>query len=305
MLVLDQQSYTCILNLTLQIPAVYQFGVFMGLIVILCYVQVVLVVPFALHVWQSYFLVCENILYYPCGRFCRNKRRADELRSLPAVRMTNRSTEDGDSGIEILGNGNGSSEASDNSSTASSSSMSDTNVLIPEPGMETEHKSENAVPPSNHLDDPNEEDNPLIQIEVTVVDETEIVNPMLTESVADSESKSSSSTERRWTELQQIGMMKFVARPVMIFFLFGSKFSKRKAALLSWSMVFVFVAILISSWVGTSFLKPTDRPPQFFKPGSNIQKMLDLTGNLTDTSALNCYSCSAWYGQGTSKALGE
>lgn len=289
------------LNITLQIPAVYQFGVFMGLIVILCYVQVVLVVPFALHVWQSYFLVCENTLYYPCGHLCRKKRRADELRSLPAVRMTNRSTEDGDSGIEILGNGNGSSEASDNSSTASSSSVSDTNVLIPEPEMETEHKSENAVPPSNHLNDPNEEDNPLIQVKVTVVEETGIVDPMLTESAVEFDRSSKPSAERHWTELQQIGMMKYVARPVMIFFLFGSKFSKCKATLLSWTMVFVFVAILTLSLVGTAFLKPTNRPPQFFKPDSNIQKMLDLTGNLTDTDALNCYSCSAWYGQGASK----
>ena len=279
----------------------YQFGVFMGLIVLLCYVQVVLVVPFALHVWQSYFLVCENTLYYPCGRLCRKKRIADELRSLPAVRMTNRSTEDGDSGIEILGNGNGSSEASDNSSTASSSSVSDTNVLIPEPEMETVHKIENAVLPSSHLDDPNEEDNPL---DVTVVNENETgnIDPMLTESAVEFDRSSKLSAEGHWTELQQIGMMKYVARPVMIFFLLGSKFSKYKAALLSWTMVFVFATILTSSWVGTSFLKPTDRPPQFFNPDSNIQKMLDLTGNLTDTDALNCYSCSAWYGHGASKA---
>ena len=249
----------------------------MGLIVILCYVQVVLVVPFALHVWQSYFLVIENKLYYPCGLLCRKKRSADELRNLPAVRMTNRFTEDGDSGIEILGNGNGSSEASDNSSTASSSSVSDTTVLIPEPETETEQKSERIVPPSSHSDDHNEEDNLLMHVEVTVVDETRIINPMVTESVSDFGKSRNSSAEKRWTELQQIGMMRFVARPVMIFFLLGSKFSKCKAVLLSWTMVLVFVTILASSWVSTAFLKPTDRPPQFFKPDSNIQKMLDLS----------------------------
>lgn len=300
----------CILNPTLQITAVYQFGVFMGLIVILCYVQVVIVIPPALHVWQSYFLTVEDCVYYPCGLLCRRKKNADALSDLPAVRMTTRTTEDGDSGIEILGNGNSSSEpSSDNSSTASSSSVSDTNVLIPESEIEIEHNIENAALHSTQLNDHHLEEHTLEPVEVTVVDEARIVgDPLLVAESAQRVSRqgsSKSSAESRWTELQQIGMMRLVAHPVMIFFLLGSKLSKWKATLLSWTMVFIFIAILVSSWVGTAFLKPTDRPPQFFKSSSNIQKMLDLTGNLTDAATLNCYSCSAWYGQGASKASCE
>ena len=293
----------------MQIPAVYQFGVFMGLVVISCYVQVVLVVPFALHIWHSYFLVCENCMYLPCAKLCRKKR---EPLDVPPVRMTHRSMEDGDSGIEIMENGNGSREHSDNTSTASSSSISDTNVLIPESDIKD---SEMGIEPANekienephsqlsHFDNDRDEDNspllpPVTQIEVTVIHAEP--EPSLVDSIL---SSSASSAESRWTELQQIGMIRFVAYPVMFWFLIGRKFnSKHKARLFSLAMIFGFVLVLFASFVATAFLKPTDRPPQFFKPGSNIQKMLDLAGNLTSADAVNCYSCSAWYTPGASKS---
>lgn len=288
----------------------YQFGVFMGLVVIVCYVQVVLVVPFALHIWHSYFLIFENLVYLPCAQLCRRKKR--EPLDLPAVRMTHRSMEDGDSGIEIMENGNGSREQSDNSSTASSSSVSDTNVLIPESEnkdseMEIEPTSEKIEnePQSNHFDDCNVDNSPLLpsvtQIEVTLTETRLIEEPEST--LADSIlSSSKSSAESRWTELQQIGMIRFIAYPVMFWFLIGQKFSnKHKARLCSLTTLFAFILVLLASFAATAFLKPTDRPPQFFKPDSNIQKMLDLAGNLTSADAVNCYSCSAWYTPGASK----
>ena len=289
----------------------YQFGVFMGLVVISCYVQVVLVIPFTLHIWHSYFLICENLIYLPCARLCRKKR---EPLDLPAVRMTHRSMEDGDSGIEIMENGNGSREQSDNSSTASSSSVSDTNVLIPESDIKdsemeikpTGEKIENE-PQSSHFDNHGEDNSPLFppmtQIEVTVA-ETRVIHepePSLVDSIL---SSSKSSAESRWTELQQIGMIRFVAYPVMFWFLIGRKLNnKHLARLCSLTMIFVFILALSSSFLATAFLKPTDRPPQFFKPNSNIQKMLDLAGNLTSADAVNCYSCSAWYTPGASKCI--
>lgn len=293
-----------------QIPAVYQFGVFMGLIVMLCYVQVVLVVPFVLHIWQSYFRIAENFVYSPLGRLCR-KRKVD-VTNLPAVKMTNRSTEDGDSGIEIMTGGNGSSEPSDNSSTASSSSVSDTNVLIQEPEMENGNGIHDVNPDRGvdgfieriEVEDSILYTTPQDRIEVTISEETgtddlSLATPVTTD---DDVIIGKSSAESRWTELQQIGMMRFVARPVMIFFLIGSKSPKHKAQLCGLTMVFIFIGIMALSCLSTAFLKPTDRPPQFFKPSSNIQKMLDLSGNLTDTATLNCYSCSAWYGNGASES---
>ena len=285
----------------------------MGLVVIFCYVQVVLVIPFALHIWNSYFLIIENIIYLPCARLCQRRKR--ESLDLPAVRMTHRSMEDGDSGIEILENGNGSREQSDNSSTASSSSVSDTNVLIPESEnkdseMEIEPTSDKIEnePQSSHFDDCNVDNSPLLspvtQMEVTLTETRDIEEPEpnLADSVL---SGSKSSAESRWTELQQIGMIQFVAYPVIFWFLIKQKFSnKHKARLCSFmslTMIVGFVLVLLASFVATSFLKPTDRPPQFFKPSSNIQKMLDLSGNLTSADAVNCYSCSAWYTPGASK----
>lgn len=62
--------------------------------------------------------------------------------------------------------------------------------------------------------------------------------------------------------------------------------------------VVMFVLILGGMSGATSQLKPSDHPPQLFDPNSNIQKMLDLTGNLTESKAVNCWKCSAWYLEG-------
>ena len=271
----------------------------------------VLVIPSALHIWYSYFLIIENCVFSPCARLCRKKDNSEDL---PAVRMTHRSMEDGDSGIEIMENGNGSREQSDNSSTASSSSVSDTNVLIPESEVKD---SEMKVEPtseiieeepqfmqSSHFDGHNEDNSPLLlptRMEVTITETRVIEDPSMANTVP---SGNKASAESRWTELQQIGMIRFVAYPIMFWFLVGVKFSsKHKARLCSLAMVLGFIVVLLTSYAATAFLKPTDRPPQFFKPGSNIQKMLDLSGNLTSADAVNCYSCSAWYTPGASKLL--
>jgi hypothetical protein len=221
--------------------------------------------------------------------------------------------EDGDSGIEIMENGNGSREHSDNTSTASSSSVSDTNVLIPESDikdseMELEPTIEKIAnePPhtqSSHFVNHHDEDNSQLLPPMTQIVVETVIHAEPEQTLADSVLGSGkSSAESRWTELQQIGMIRFVAYPVMFWFLIGRKFkSKHVARLCSLTMVFAFIAVLCASFLATAFLKPTDRPPQFFKPNSNIQKMLDLAGNLTSADAVNCYSCSAWYTPGASK----
>ena len=159
----------------------------------------------------------------------------------------------------------------------------------------------------NHFDNRHDVDNspllpPMTQIQLTVT-ETQVIPAEPQSILADSVLGSSkSSAESRWTELQQIGMIRFVAYPVMFWFLIGNKLnSKHLARLCSLTIVFAFIVVLFSSFLATAFLKPTDRPPQFFKPSSNIQKMLDLAGNLTSAEAVNCYSCSAWYTPGASK----
>ena len=59
--------------------------------------------------------------------------------------------------------------------------------------------------------------------------------------------------------------------------------------------VILFIAILVSMSGAASQLQPSDGPPQIFDPDSNMQKLLNLQGNLTDVESINCWNCSAWY----------
>ena len=60
------------------------------------------------------------------------------------------------------------------------------------------------------------------------------------------------------------------------------------------SVKILLVVIAISLGL-LSQLRFTNQPPQFFDPDSNIQKMLNLTGNMTDLGASECYDqCSSW-----------
>ena len=60
------------------------------------------------------------------------------------------------------------------------------------------------------------------------------------------------------------------------------------------SVKILLVVIAISLGL-LSQLRLTNQPPQFFDPDSNIQKMLNLAGNVTDLGASECYDqCSSW-----------
>ena len=110
--------------------------------------------------------------------------------------------------------------------------------------------------------------------------------------------------EERLTQYVQVVLLRVVATPVMlpqiVRFSFVRYTSLRTA--LRWftrlSVVLIFAVILAGMCVAMLQLKPANHPPQFFDPNSNIQKMLDLEGNLTTREAVNCWDCSAWYGGG-------
>ena len=60
------------------------------------------------------------------------------------------------------------------------------------------------------------------------------------------------------------------------------------------SVKILLVVIAISLGLLSQF-RFTNQPPQFFDPDSNIQKMLNLAGNVTDLGASECYDqCSSW-----------
>ena len=119
--------------------------------------------------------------------------------------------------------------------------------------------------------------------------------------------------ERRLTELMQKGMF-FISVLPMAFHLVFNKYKARtrnkatKATLTvahvltSLGILCVVVALSIGLMMQLRF---SNKPPQFFDPDSNIQKMLDLAGNVTDTTTSSCLDCSAWSSPNGSEGKGE
>lgn len=108
--------------------------------------------------------------------------------------------------------------------------------------------------------------------------------------------------ERKLTELMQKGMFYISVCPMALHLAFGKyKARTRKSttkATLSVAHVGTSLAILclvVALSIGLMMqLRFSNKPPQFFDPDSNIQKMLDLAGNVTDTTSSSCLDCSAW-----------
>ena len=232
-----------------------------------------------------------------------------------AVRMSTL-PEDNDSGIEILRNGNSSSDTSDNSSASSTisdsdpnlaesgsnpiSTVSDSNVRIPSPSPNSAAVTRITVVQSDSplYNEDGDSERLLSSESVTSGDTTAAESADLT-------------TTGPFTHLLQTIMFKAIGRVVMLPFLWHSRRyeSSRKEegvctrfSPIQLTMVCVFIAILVGSFTTSVFLGFTDHPPQFFNPNSNIQKMLDLSGNLTDSSAIDCYKCSPWYDSKYSKS---
>ena len=259
---------------SLQIPAVKQFGIFMGLIVLMCFVQVFVYMPFVLHFWHCHILPCENSIFQCLYRvFCLYcLRPRPDFSTFPAVRY--RDLEDDDSGIDILEQGNGSTD-SENSSTASGgsgTSESDSNLAVSESNSKPINGDAKSEDQDRLLEmQPLQDEQPLDTS--TCVNQDDDNNPIRT-------------VERKVTVLVQTFLLQYLARPVMVLRLWKPKrFSKRQWALISFGLVWLlYLGVKGIAVSRTCFLQLTDRPPQFFNPDSNIQKMLDLTGNLTESS---------------------
>ena len=206
--------------------------------------------------------------------------------TLPPVRMSNIADDDSGIGNETEESEN-SSTGSDNTSTGSGSDSSPSM----EPKSNNERDKEQRLdtvplgPPSgavasqgaHHTD----ESTPS-QVQVTVA--------LVESDVRDL------TTENRLTAIIQVGMMWLVAVPVLFPHLLSKRITNSCLKLITkCSFVWLFVLMAILSIGGTALLQPTNHPPQFFDPDSNIQKLLDLKGNLTDARSYNCWACSAWY----------
>lgn len=206
--------------------------------------------------------------------------------TLPSVRMSDVADDDSGIGNEPEESEN-SSTGSDNTSTGSGSDSSPN--MEPKPDIES-GEPQNTVPfgptsgtmASQGTHCTNESAPTQVYVAVSLV-ETEGDVRNLT-------------VANRLTAIIQVAMMKLIARPVLFPHLVSKHITNSCLKLIvKCTFVWVFVVVAIFSITGTALLQPTNRPPQFFNPDSNIQKLLDLKGNLTDARSYNCWACSAWY----------
>ena len=252
----------------------------MGLIVLFCYLQVSFILPLFLHVWYIWLLPVENFIFTPFTFCCKYKKRRNYT-SIPPVRMRDL-LDDNDSGIDVLDQGNG-SENSENSSMGSAGSNS----------AGSDSSSTESVEAILITERPLLEMEPLHMLEANSSSET--AKPL-------HEEDNLNPTAESWlTSRVQAFLLRFLAVPVMILQVWRPKFhcvSNRVGSVLRLfirlGFVWLFVIILAMSLGKTTQLKVSDHQPQFFDPDTNIQKMLDLEGNLTEPSGDNCGSCSAW-----------
>ena len=124
------------------------------------------------------------------------------------------------------------------------------------------------------------------------------VNELVEQIAPDSEC--ANTFDRKLTSAMQGGML-YLSMGPMTFHLLRSYVAARLprmnilSRLLNIFAHFMMFLFVLGISVGLLVqLRFNDKPPQFFDPDSNIQKMLDLAGNVTDSSAVNCYNCSAW-----------
>lgn len=186
---------------------------------------------------------------------------------------------DDDSGIDIQEQGNGS--LGSNSDSSSSDSGSDPNLASVEDDALL--GGDDAGP------------------EVVVSGETdeEQLLPMAQQGVDGSSPHSipvgsrSHSAQSQLTAAVQVFMLKYIARPVMYVQLVEIR-SLLLRILARPALIYVFVVFCATSFGGMVQLEPASHAPQFFDPDSNIQKMIDLAGNLTDSDTASCHDCSNW-----------
>lgn len=228
----------CALFLFVQIPAVKQFGIFMGFVVIFCYLQVLIVLPLALHIWHAVFRYCENCCYYPCLSHCTKKK---------PVTGTLRLSELDD---EVL-----------------------REEFVSDVHSEENESVENLI--SDNDDDSH----------VALISGNEEVGDVVHEARI---TKNGSPVEKLSSFLQLI-MLYCFARPIVSFHLLKTKLGKLRFPVLNMFCIWVYLfSLILSVGLVAGLLKFSDRPPQLFNSNSNIQKLLDLTGNLTESGFLEC-----------------
>lgn len=211
----------------------------------------------------------ENGCYYPIyylGLKVRG-RNSSIYTTLPDVRMSDLARDEDDSGIDSTASSNSDSISNDSSQSESSDANAGAGGLNPDNSEETAVLIMNPVSATESTTPP-----PLHVL---------VVNMKF---------------QDKLTMLMQKGMLWLSTVPMALHLLVtkiasGNPVSKVVNVVFN---VFVYLVILAVSASLLFQLRFTEQPPQFFDPNSNLQKMLDLVGNVTGSSDVNCYNCSAW-----------
>lgn len=281
-------------NAAIDIPAVRQFGVFMGLVILLCYVQVLLLLPSFLYFWAKWFSRGEKFCATPVtwlGRLIVNRVR--EIRVFRNVGLSVRSTDNPPrthtpgislSAIEVdrEGDGTGLEEEEED----------DVNPLLP--SIQYSDASVNGPLDGNLVkttpfrdDDPSDDDDPPLSVTDTpssqeslsgtssTSDQLECGNSSNSKPLSSNKNKSASSTSILSLKALYYG----IAFPVVYMRI---------------AVMILFGLFVVAGAVCSGFLHSSG-DLKLFSDDSNIQRLLDMVGNLTSVGDFDCATCSAYY----------
>lgn len=216
----------------------------MGLVVMFCYIQVTLVMPSFLFLWQRYLSRVEYLYFI----ICLKKKNVTDSDSVSSGEQDST-----DSGIVLMSYLVEQEQNFDNKeSDYQDTSDDEADTLVP---MGTQ----NPVP--NQLEVANNEAT-IVTVKYTIQDKIETGMKKMAAGV-------------QWV------VLKYIAWPLVY---------------VRVPLLCVFVLLLVISIIITSFLKPSDKPPQFLDSDSNIQKLLDLQSEVAQQSNdYDCWNCSGYF----------
>ncbi len=220
----------------------------MGLVVIFCYLQVLIVLPLALHIWHASFRYCENCCCHPCSLLCVRSKTV----ALSSVRLSELEDEE-------IGDSEQSEQHSEENESANLISAENV-TMIALPSNYSRNGTVNNINGS---------------VVGHVADHFKIVQKGM--------------PVEKLSSFLQLVMLYCFARPVLFFQLVKTKLGKLRMPVMKMFCIWVYMfSLILSIGLVAGLLKFSDRPPQLFNSNTNIQKLIDLTGNLTESGILDC-----------------
>ena len=303
-----------------QIPAARQFGVFMGLVILLCYVQVFLLLPSFLYFWAKWLSRVEKCCTIPflwVGR--RIVQKCKRLRVLHNQGLSIRSTENPRLDTFDVGVSMNDVESDDDDTGTESDGIGDGDCDS-KPLLQT--TLSNGAQINGHLVNNSPDDDSKVdhtQINHTQIDLTQFDKPgengllnggsvihVPSKDPPNGHSLSESPTDKTTADEESQGgddplsrvqpaskhtsasSMSLLTLKALYHFIAYPAVSLRVVLLI------LFCVFLVAGAVCAGFLKASG-DLQLFSKDTNLQRILDLTGNVTTVMDYDCSQCSAYY----------